>query len=67
VIDDGVSGILEPPASVEAIARRATELLRDPKRYAEVREAAIAKAREFSADNIVPQYEALYREVLAWR
>jgi N-acetyl-alpha-D-glucosaminyl L-malate synthase BshA len=66
VIDDGVTGILEPPGSVEAMARRATELLRDPKRYAEMREAAIAKAHEFSADRVVPQYEALYREVMAW-
>jgi L-malate glycosyltransferase len=66
VIDDGVTGILEPPGSVEAMARRAIELLRDPRRYAEMREAAIVKAHEFSADRIVPQYEALYREVMAW-
>src|SRR4051794_10950421 len=66
VIDDGVNGILEPPGSVEAMARRAIELLRDPKRLAQMREAAIAKAREFSADRVVPQYEALYREAMAW-
>jgi hypothetical protein len=29
-----------------------------------MREAAIAKAREFSADRIVPMYEQLYEEVL---
>jgi N-acetyl-alpha-D-glucosaminyl L-malate synthase BshA len=66
VIEDGVNGILEPPGSVEAMGRRAIELLRDPKRYAEVREAGLARAREFSADAVVPQYEALYREVAAW-
>ncbi len=66
VIEDGVTGILEPPGSVEAMGRRAIELLRDPVRYAAVRAAAIARAREFSADRIVPQYEALYEEVLAW-
>jgi N-acetyl-alpha-D-glucosaminyl L-malate synthase BshA len=66
VIQDGVTGILEPPGSVEAMGRRAIELLRDPARYAAMREAAIARAREFSADRIVPQYEALYQEVLAW-
>jgi L-malate glycosyltransferase len=64
VVDDGVTGILEPVGSVEAMGRRAVELLRDPPRYAAMREAAIAKAREFSADRIVPMYEQLYQEVL---
>lgn len=65
VIDDGVNGILEPVGSVEAMGRRAVELLRDPERYAAMRAAAIAKAEQYSADRIVPLYEAFYREVLA--
>ncbi|HET6577621.1 MAG TPA: N-acetyl-alpha-D-glucosaminyl L-malate synthase BshA [Gemmatimonadales bacterium] len=64
VVDDGVSGILEPVGSVEAMGRRAVELLRDPARHAAMRAAAIAKAAEFSADRVVPMYEALYQEVL---
>ena len=64
VVDDGVNGILEPVGSVEAMGRRAVELLRDPARFRAMREAAIAKAREFSADRIVPMYEALYQEVM---
>ena len=64
VVDDGVNGILEPVGSVEAMGRRAVELLRDPPRYQAMREAAIAKAGEFSADRVVPMYEALYHEVL---
>jgi N-acetyl-alpha-D-glucosaminyl L-malate synthase BshA len=63
VVDDGVNGILEPVGSVEAMGRRAIELLRDPERYAAARRAAIARAREFSADSVVPMYEALFREV----
>ncbi|MDX2193140.1 MAG: N-acetyl-alpha-D-glucosaminyl L-malate synthase BshA [Gemmatimonadales bacterium] len=66
VIDDGVSGILEPPGSPEAMGRRAVELLRSPETYARMREAAIAAARRFDADHVVPQYEALYSEVLGW-
>ena len=62
--DDAVNGILEPVGSVEAMGRRAVELLRDAPRYAAMREAALAKAREFSADRIVPMYEQLYEEVL---
>jgi N-acetyl-alpha-D-glucosaminyl L-malate synthase BshA len=65
VIDDGVNGILEPVGSVEAMGRRAVELLRDPQRHAAMRAAAIAKAEQFSSDRIVPMYEGFYREVLA--
>lgn len=65
VIDDGINGILEPVGSVEAMGRRAVELLRDPQHHAAMRAAAIAKAQEFSADRIVPMYESFYDEVLA--
>lgn len=65
VVDDGVNGILEPVGSVEAMGRRAVELLRDPARLAGMREAAIAKAETYSADHIVPMYEALYQEVVS--
>ena len=65
VIEDGVNGILEPVGSVEAMGRRAVELLRDPARHQAMSAAAVRKAKEFSADRVVPMYEALYREVLA--
>jgi L-malate glycosyltransferase len=64
VVDDGVNGILEPVGSVEAMGRRAVELLRDQGRHQSMRSAALAKAAEFSADRVVPMYEALYRDVL---
>jgi L-malate glycosyltransferase len=62
VIDDGVNGILEPAGSVEAMGRRAVELLIDAGRHKAMREAAVLKAQEFSAERIVPMYEALYAE-----
>lgn len=65
VVDDGVNGILEPVGSVEAMGRRAVELLRDRARHGAMREAALAKARTYSADRVVPMYEALYLEVLS--
>ena len=65
VITDGVDGILEPPGSVEAMARRAVSLLRDPTAHAAMREAALARSAAFSAANVVPQYEEFYRQVLA--
>lgn len=64
VVTDGVNGILEPPGSVEAMARRAIELLKDPNRHQAMREAAVARAAEFSADVVVPMYEAFYHQVL---
>jgi len=64
VIEDGVNGILEPPGSVEAMGRRAVDLLRDPARYEAMRASAIAAAQTFSADRIVPMYEDLYAETL---
>jgi N-acetyl-alpha-D-glucosaminyl L-malate synthase BshA len=64
VIEDGVSGILEPPGSVEAMARRAGDLLQDASRFQSMREAAVAKAGTFAADRIVPLYEALYAEAV---
>src|SRR5215207_2470085 len=65
VVDDGVNGILEPVGSVEAMGRRAVELLRDPARHGAMREAAIGKAATYGADRIVPMYEDFYRKVLA--
>ena len=64
VVDDGVDGILEPVGSVEAMGRRAVDLLRDSEALARMRAAAIARAGEFSADRIVPMYEELYAEVV---
>jgi N-acetyl-alpha-D-glucosaminyl L-malate synthase BshA len=64
VVDDEVNGILEPVGSVEAMGRRAVELLRSGERHAAMAQAAIAKARSFSADRVVPMYESLYEEVI---
>ena len=63
VIEDGSCGILEPVGSVEAMGRRAIDLLLDPAAHRRMREAAIAKARTYSADRIVPMYEEYYAEV----
>ena len=65
IIDDGMNGILEPVGSVEAMGRRAIDLLRSPEAHRAMSTAAVEKARTFSADRIVPMYEALYAEVVA--
>jgi hypothetical protein len=45
------------------MARRALELLRDPARHRAMMAAVAERARQFSADAIVPKYEALYQAV----
>jgi N-acetyl-alpha-D-glucosaminyl L-malate synthase BshA len=65
VIEDGVTGILEAPGAVEAMARRAIDVLRDPVAHRAMAEAATERARTFSAERVVPMYEALYAEMSA--
>jgi L-malate glycosyltransferase len=64
VIENGVSGILVPFGDPGALARAVESLIKDPARRAELGRAAQCRARErFSADVIVPRYEALYRRI----
>jgi glycosyltransferase involved in cell wall biosynthesis len=64
VVQDGVSGFLAPVGDVTGMTERALELLKDPRRYAAMQRAAVARAGDFSTDRIVPQYERLYADVL---
>jgi N-acetyl-alpha-D-glucosaminyl L-malate synthase BshA len=64
VVEDGVSGILVPPGDAAALAHAIEALIADPARRATLGEAARRRASErFSAEVIVPRYEALYRRV----
>jgi len=64
VVEHGVSGVLVPFGDVSAIGEALEELIKDSKRRADLGRAAQARARKsFSAEAIVPQYEALYRRV----
>jgi glycosyltransferase involved in cell wall biosynthesis len=63
---DGEHALLVPPGEAAALARGAESLLQDPVRRRAMGRAAQERARtQFSADAIVPRYEALYRRVLA--
>lgn len=64
VIEDGKTGLLVPAGDAEALSCAVESLIRDPERRAALGRAAQSRARErFSADIIVPRYEALYRHV----
>jgi len=64
VVEDNVSGILAASDNPDELARAIESLIREPDRRAQMGRAAQRRAREhFSAEVIVPRYEALYRRV----
>ena len=65
VIEDGVTGYLCERGDIEGMARRALCILKDSQ-HAKFSKAAMERSLKlFSIINIGPQYEALYRRVLA--
>jgi glycosyltransferase involved in cell wall biosynthesis len=66
VVASGKTGLLVPPGDADALARGVESLLENPAWREALGRAAQVHAREtFSAEKIVPQYEALYRRVCA--
>ncbi|MDP2136999.1 MAG: glycosyltransferase, partial [Candidatus Didemnitutus sp.] len=62
----GETGLLVPFGDAAALAAAAETLLLNPDQRAAMGRAGRARARQhFSAATIVPQYEALYRRVVA--
>jgi len=66
VVVSGESGLLVRGGDAAALAQGVETMLREPAKRAAFGRSAQVRAREnFSADVIVPQYEALYRRVCA--
>jgi N-acetyl-alpha-D-glucosaminyl L-malate synthase BshA len=64
VVTDQITGLLVPPGDASALARAVESLIQDPPRRAAMGQAGQQSAlSKFSAETIVPQYEALYRRV----
>jgi N-acetyl-alpha-D-glucosaminyl L-malate synthase BshA len=65
VIRDGETGVLCPVGDVDAMASAAIDILRDRARWETMGRAAAADARDrFDIDQILAQYESLYRDAL---
>jgi N-acetyl-alpha-D-glucosaminyl L-malate synthase BshA len=64
VIQDNITGILTPPGDADALVRSVERLIQNPEQRAALGRAAQTIAlQKFSAEAIVPQYEALYHRV----
>src|SRR5476651_1553020 len=61
---EGVTGFLRDVGDVDGMAERAIYILEDEGRLAQFKENALEHARAFELSNILPQYEAIYQEVI---
>jgi N-acetyl-alpha-D-glucosaminyl L-malate synthase BshA len=65
LVSQGVTGFLRPVGDIEAMAEAGIAILADDELRRAMSHAGIALARDhFSADAIVPRYEALYERVV---
>ncbi|MBV8254265.1 MAG: N-acetyl-alpha-D-glucosaminyl L-malate synthase BshA [Chitinophaga sp.] len=60
----GVTGYMGDVGDTDTMAKHAIHLLQDEALLARVRHGAWEQAQRFHIDNIIPQYEALYEQVL---
>jgi glycosyltransferase involved in cell wall biosynthesis len=60
----GVTGFLSDPGNVDAMAEHAIALLQSEAMLSEFRANALAQARRFDIENILPHYVAFYEEIL---
>ena len=61
---EGVTGYLRDVGDVDGMAERAIYILEDEARLQRFKENALAHARTFELSNILPQYEAIYHQVI---
>ena len=67
VVSDGESGLLVAPGDAGELAAALERLLDDPQLRLRLGAGAAARAQEFSADAVVPRFEAAYERALARR
>ncbi len=65
VITHGETGYLYPVGDIDKMAEKSIELLNHPEKHDLFKQRARERAAQsFSADRIIPQYEAYYQEIL---
>jgi glycosyltransferase involved in cell wall biosynthesis len=61
---NGFSGYMSNVGDIDDMSKNAITILSDPATHLQFKTNALAQAKRFGIDNIVPQYEALYKRVL---
>jgi L-malate glycosyltransferase len=61
---NGYSGYMSNVGDVEDMSKNALHILQDEATLRKFKTNALAQARKFDIDNIVPEYEALYKQVI---
>ncbi|SHH10625.1 N-acetyl-alpha-D-glucosaminyl L-malate synthase BshA [Flavobacterium micromati] len=61
---EGVSGYLSDVGNVEEMAENALKILTDDSKLEEFKDNALAVAKQFDIQNILPLYEALYQKAI---
>ncbi|GAB3006157.1 N-acetyl-alpha-D-glucosaminyl L-malate synthase BshA [Niabella terrae] len=59
---NGVTGYTAAVGDVDTMSARSLEILKDATTHEAFRERAFSHAQQYNIDNIIPQYEALYRQ-----
>jgi glycosyltransferase involved in cell wall biosynthesis len=59
---DGVTGYTAAVGDTATMSKRAIELLQDDEKLKNFKKNALKQAKQFEIANIIPQYEALYRQ-----
>ena len=59
----GVTGFLSDVGDVDDMARNALSLLENPEKLTQFRAQALERAKDFSHEKIIPQYEQYYNEI----
>jgi glycosyltransferase involved in cell wall biosynthesis len=65
IIEDDVSGLLVPPGDEGALANAMQRLLDDEGLRSAIGQAARERVKRFTASRVLPQFEAMYAELLA--
>jgi len=62
---NGFSGYMSNVGDIEDMSKNAISILSDKATHLQFKANALAQAKRFGIDNIVPQYEALYERVMS--
>ena len=64
---NGFSGYMSNVGDIDDMSKNAISILSDPATHLQFKANALAQAKRFGIENIVPQYEAMYERVLESR